>query len=524
MNRIRRCLPSRWRAAPGERRALPPVAFCRLVAAAVLLPGFTATLAAAPKGKSSTPKKTAPAPAEKPATPPEAPAKTVSLAVNRDGSTTLSLPGRRAAGEQIKILKAPEHGKLGNVFSTGSPDTPWGVSYQPAAGDTAKEDRFTFTTTTGGNGKGKTGPVTEVILSFPEPHLLLHWSYESTAPTVPAGTMGQGVLKIINPGDAEYPLTLSQPPPPWSTASRKVLIPARGEAFVNLIFAPAESRVYSGIWIPDADCPEAAVILSGVSSGKAAAPPTPIAGSGGGSLPSVRNGSSKARPTGKATLSANPTLLYIGDSLSVGDFGDELQKVFLKGIGASRLVMVASGGSSVHSWMSEFPAYVTRCGYRETRTGVNILDPKSGPTYSTPKIETMLNGFKPEILAIQLGTNHFDAIQEGGTKCLPAQKKLFESFADTIVKNGTSLKLVIWITPPDSSRFSPEIQTAVWDIIQDVCRTHKFEIIDSRKYTRYVMGKSGSDGVHYGGEDCVKWAACVLANINAIVTRTGWRR
>ncbi len=225
-----------------------------------------------------------------------------------------------------------------------------------------------------------------------------------------------------------------------------------------------------------------------------------------------------------AILSATPTMLYIGDSLSVGNFGDELQKVFLKGLGASRLVMVASGGATVTNWMAAYPVYVTRSGYRETRTGVGILDPKPGSKYTTPKIETMLAGFKPEILTIQLGTYHFDAIQQGGDKVIPEQKKLFESFADAIVKSGTSLKLVIWITPPDSLSFQDETETAVWNIITEVCRSHNFHVVDSRKYTHYIKGKSGSDGVLYRGEHCVPWAAGVLAGINAIVARSGWKR
>lgn len=135
----------------------------------------------------------------------------------------------------------------------------------------------------------------------------------------------------------------------------------------------------------------------------------------------------------------------------------------------------------------------------------------------TPKVEKLLKKHRPDIVIIQLGTNHFDTLEKGGMAALPKQEEIFEEFARNIVKTTGNLKQVIWILPPDSSRFASSIQLAISKTIRKVAERHNFSTIDSRKMTRYVNGKTGGDGVHYSTEPALRWARDVISEINRLL-------
>ena len=225
---------------------------------------------------------------------------------------------------------------------------------------------------------------------------------------------------------------------------------------------------------------------------------------------------------GPIRFSSTKKVLYIGDSLSVGAFGDAMQAALIEGGGGrERIAIYASCGSSVQNWLASEPAHFTPCGYRETTATSRIFEdfhngikPKS---IETPKIERLLRKHRPDIVIIQLGTNHFDTLEKGGMAALPKQEEIFEEFARNIVKTTGNLKQVIWILPPDSSRFGASIQSAISKTIRRVAERHNFSIIDSRRMTRYINGKTGGDGVHYSKDPAVQWAKAVIGEINRLL-------
>ena len=78
-----------------------------------------------------------------------------------------------------------------------------------------------------------------------------------------------------------------------------------------------------------------------------------------------------------------------------------------------------------------------------------------------------------------------------------------------------STRKVIWIGPPDSSRFS-KVQNRIYRLIQQsVWRSDP--VIDSRRFTRYLVGKTGGDGVHYNSESGEAWARRVIASIDQVL-------
>lgn len=213
-------------------------------------------------------------------------------------------------------------------------------------------------------------------------------------------------------------------------------------------------------------------------------------------------------------------VLYIGDSLSVGDFGQAMQMALIAGSARSRVAVYASCGSAAQHWLESEPRHITTCGYRETTSSKKILEdfhngekPQPMPT---PKIEPLIRKHKPDIIIVQLGTNHFDSVQTNGKAALPGQEDIFERFARALQGTTREAPQVIWILPPDTPHFSKTTQSAIADLITKVAKRHRFQVIDSKRFTRYVMGKTGTDGIHYSGESSLIWATAVIKEMNKL--------
>jgi hypothetical protein len=218
-------------------------------------------------------------------------------------------------------------------------------------------------------------------------------------------------------------------------------------------------------------------------------------------------------------LSSSKKVLYVGDSLSLGAFGDGMQAALIAGAGPERVALYASCGSAAQHWLSSEPQHFTPCGYRETTPAHRVFEDfhngaKPHPM-PTPKIESLMRRHHPTLVIVQLGTNHFDNVVLGGLGALPRQEEIFEEFANAIQKtNLGEVPQVVWILPPDSAHFPAAVQAAVADTICKVAGRHGFLTIDSRRVTHYVNGKTGADGIHYRTEAALAWAAQVIRELN----------
>jgi hypothetical protein len=76
------------------------------------------------------------------------------------------------------------------------------------------------------------------------------------------------------------------------------------------------------------------------------------------------------------------------------------------------------------------------------------------------------------------------------------------------------VKKVVWITPPDSAKFR-NVQGTFRQIIRDVARDEGVSIVESR--TRYKMGKTGNDGIHYNTESSQEWAQQIQKDLDSKV-------
>jgi hypothetical protein len=218
------------------------------------------------------------------------------------------------------------------------------------------------------------------------------------------------------------------------------------------------------------------------------------------------------KPQKPSPPSPPPKVLMIGDSLSVSGFGDAVREHLEQEFGRQNVAFFASCGSSPESWLQDERVFYTKCGYREKTPTTDIYSDyhkgKRPAPMATPKLETLIDRYKPTIVIVQLGTNWMDQ-----TLSDDYIRHVLARFVDAVHADGT--RRLIWIGPPDSSRFS-KVQSRIYRLIQQSVPRGD-PVIDSRRFTRYVMGKTGGDGIHYNSESGVAWAKPVNATLDQIL-------
>lgn len=211
----------------------------------------------------------------------------------------------------------------------------------------------------------------------------------------------------------------------------------------------------------------------------------------------------------KPVFSGSLKVLYIGDSLTVGPFGRELQNFLCENFSEKRVYVYASCGSSPEHWLDHEPAHVSKCGCRvKTPSLFMVREFEKGrppEPFVTPKLSPLLDRIRPTTVIVQLGTNWFDLLEQHPSAEEIARLEVFlNAFVDTI-QNGPGRPALLWITPPDSSRFR-SIQGKVTKLLISTGKRKHFTVIDSSSLVRYEPGHSGGDGVHYYGASAITWA------------------
>ena len=213
-------------------------------------------------------------------------------------------------------------------------------------------------------------------------------------------------------------------------------------------------------------------------------------------------------------------VLYVGDSLTVGPFGREMQSFLCEQFSENRVYMYASCGSSPEHWLDSEPTYLSKCGCRVKTPSTFLLREfeKGQPPkpFATPKLIPLLEQIHPTSVVVQLGTNWFDLLeQHPGADEMTRLSALLDHFVDTI-QSAPGRPALLWITPPDSARFRA-IQGNVTKLLVSAGRRKRFTIIDSSSMVRYEPGQSGNDGVHYFGADAMRWAEGVKKRLRLLL-------
>src|SRR3954464_1678142 len=232
-----------------------------------------------------------------------------------------------------------------------------------------------------------------------------------------------------------------------------------------------------------------------------------------GSFILVADGKTKKSSKSSGPDAPPPSILMIGDSLSVGRFGEMVQMhLALK----HRVAAYASCGSSPEHWLASEPAFVTKCGYRQRTSDSDIftdwVNGRAPRPTRTPKLADLVRKHKPTILVIQLGTNWMDR------NLSDEQMSEYLSRLVDEARQGPVEKIV-WIAPPDSARLR-KTQGRVHQVIRRAAARKKFDVIDSRNVTHYVTGKTGGDGIHYNSESSEAWARAIQRDLDIKIALT----
>ena len=177
-----------------------------------------------------------------------------------------------------------------------------------------------------------------------------------------------------------------------------------------------------------------------------------------------------------AAPAAAGTVLFVGDSHSVGPFGWRLDEL-LRGAG-HKAAAYASCGAIAQWWVTGKP---TPCGYffrdLEGKTEKGVKGP-------TPIFADLLAAVKPDTVIVELGANYAG---------LPSDEFAVKDMSGMAAKIKAAGAACYWVTRPDSRKGREDIPRTLeltYKAVADKCA-----VFDSTKVTKYP--ETGGDGVHY---------------------------
>jgi hypothetical protein len=229
--------------------------------------------------------------------------------------------------------------------------------------------------------------------------------------------------------------------------------------------------------------------------------------------------SSSALPQANFTPVNEPSpveVMLLGDSFSVGGFGDIVQASLLSKYSKNNVAIFASYGSSPEDWLTG--DFVTDCGYRQTTPAGKpmLLEYKNGVRprpVKTPKVRALLGHYRPEIVIVQQGTNWMDALAATDHPDAARYRRIIADFIKEL-RRGNPEVTIFWVLPPASSKYPPRVHDEVDGWINEASRKMGFYTINSRGITgAYRDGQTGVDGVHYSDAAAAAWARGVLAKL-----------
>ena len=238
-----------------------------------------------------------------------------------------------------------------------------------------------------------------------------------------------------------------------------------------------------------------------------------------------------------SALASGPDILYIGDSHSVGIFGQNFDKL-LRSFPESKVNFFAYVGASP-AWYSGH--YSTRTQYLEQDergvisethfAPVTVTDPVSGKKITkempaggpraVPDFNQMLLTKKPTIAVIELGANLY--FHPSASAAVKAQAKAqLEKMAEEV----TSKKIpCYWIGPPDTIAKGSRADQVAFDRFVEAVVTPAgctyFHSIDVTTYRPFP----GCDGLHYWGKagmlEACHWAQKVFKDFKKVSSLSG---
>ena len=223
-------------------------------------------------------------------------------------------------------------------------------------------------------------------------------------------------------------------------------------------------------------------------------------------------------------------VLILGDSLGLCGFGKTLDNRLRKESEISAVYTYMACGTIPGSWLrtGALARAHTACGYwtiegkngekpAEIQDTYGMQRGKKPDSHPVPKLESLLEEHRPDILIIQNGTNLLSLFSDGKT-LIPARHgsqltAYLTPFMQFLSEKAPTIKKVYWVAPPVSGRVTTEIQDFL------LTRLEMFEcpflkVIDSRTLIKYPYRSTMPDKEHFIGKDMELWAEGVFEMVS----------
>jgi len=213
----------------------------------------------------------------------------------------------------------------------------------------------------------------------------------------------------------------------------------------------------------------------------------------------------------EAVASEKPRILYLGDSMSIGAFGQTLD-TSLRAAGFDVHTVVA-GGASPYYWLKNYQALPCTIGFWEKSSST---ERRVGYVRAVPKLEDLMEVARPEVVVVQTGINLYATLRSkrrSKEENVGEVRSLIEQMCASIATGGATS---YWVLPPHSheERYSRELQDELGSLMRSTVAKYDGVVFESQKVTRFVDPYPATDGIHYGPEEARGWAAKVSQHFN----------
>ncbi len=212
-----------------------------------------------------------------------------------------------------------------------------------------------------------------------------------------------------------------------------------------------------------------------------------------------------------AVATEKPRVLYLGDSMSIGAFGQTFD-TSLRAAGFDVYTVVA-GGASPYYWLKNYQALPCTIGFWEKSSAT---ERRVGYVRAVPKLEDLMEASKPKVVVVQTGINLYATLRSkrrSKEENVGEVRSLIEQMCGSIASGGA---ISYWVLPPQSheERYSRELQAELGNLMRSTVEKYEGVVFDSQKVTRFLDPYPATDGIHYGPEEARDWAAKVTEHFN----------
>lgn len=208
---------------------------------------------------------------------------------------------------------------------------------------------------------------------------------------------------------------------------------------------------------------------------------------------------------------AKARILYLGDSLSIGAFGQTFDSS-LRSSGFQVHTVVA-GGATPYYWLKNYQALPCTIGFWEKS---EESERRVGYVRAVPKLEDLMATTRPNVVVVQTGINLYATLR---SKRRPKEenveevRSLIDQMCYSIAEAGA---ISYWVLPPHSheERYTKELQEELASIMREVVERYEGTVFESRKVTKFVDPYPATDGIHYGPAEARGWAEKVSSHFN----------